>query len=740
MDILSARAFIPGDYPARPEPLGRFLPVLPSGVVQTYLAESRIKPGSTILDPFGASSRMVIELARGGYRVVTAVNNPITRFLMEMAASPPTRAELQSALSELAASRKGEERLETHLQSLYLTSCPQCQNKIPAQAFVWERKAEFPSSRILECPQCGNEGEFDTTPEDRKSISHLTSSAALHKARALERVATIGDPDRLFAEEALEYYLPRAIYGLITIINKLDGLSITPRQRRDLTALVLTACDETNTLWQHPSERPRPRQLVVPPRFREINLWLALEKSVDTWASDESDVPLSLWPNLPVENASVCIFEGPQRELAKHLDAIPVQAVISVLPRPNQAFWSLSALWAGWLWGREAVAPFKRVLRRQRYDWNWHAAALYAALKNLNSHLSLKAPFFALLPEPEPSFLSAALLAGAASGFDLSAIALRSSHDPLQIHWQRRAFSRQDINPIEITRIREVVIEYLTTRGEPVTYLHVHTASLAHLAVTRCLNWQVEALPKIHAAIQQALESEKILRHSGTKPSLETGWWGLAKNPEEMSPLPDRVEMALVRTLARNPGMSQEQIETAVNKEFPGLYTPQLEIVKNVLASYATSQGSGWQLRPEDSPAMRRKDLKNMRGLLESLGKRSGYQVHIEENQTQNMQWLVDGRVVYSYHVLASAVIGEILLQGSGTEGMGCLVLPGGRAGLLAYKLARDPVLKQLSKNWQLLKYRQVRLLAEDKELMRRDWVEKMGADPVTQPEQMRLF
>ncbi len=740
MDIFSAHAFLPGDKPAKTEPLGRFLPVLPAGVVQDYLLESKIQPGAYILDPFGASSRMVMEMARSGYRVLTAVNNPITRFLMEMAASPPTRADLQSVLSELASSRKGDERLETHLQSLYLTTCPHCQHSIPAHAFIWERNEKFPSFRILQCPHCGNGGEFETTPEDQKIISHITNSTALHKARAMERVAAMDDPDRLYVQEALEYYLPRAIYGLITIINKLDGLSISPRQRRDLTALLLTACDETNTLWPHPSERPRPRQLVIPPRFREMNIWMALEKSVETWSSDEKELSVSIWPDLPSESNALCIFEGPLRELAKHLDPIPVQAVVSVLPRPNQAFWSLSALWTGWLWGREAVAPFKHVLRRQRFDWNWHLAALYAAMKNLYPHLPLQAPFLTLLPEPEPSFLSAALLAASSSGFNLNAIALRSLDDPVQIHWHRRAFLQQEHNQIEISGLRGALSKYLEKRGEPTTFLHLHTASLAYLAVNRCLNWQVGALTKIHNPIQQALESEQFTRYAGTAHSLETGLWGLKDHPEAISPLPDRVEIALVGYLSRNPGKSQMQIEAVINQEFPGLYTPQLGIVNNILESYATEESSGWTLNPEDSPKKRKADMKVMFGLLKTLGKRLGYQISTIDNQSHSIQWLEDGVAEYTYHILASAVIGEILLKEPQSNGSCSIVLPGSRAGLVSYKLERNPILMALSKQWQWLKYRQLRLLAEDKTLTRQDWQENMGADPITQPEQMRLL
>jgi hypothetical protein len=740
MDIFSAHPFLAGEFAARPEPLGRYLPIIPGGVVKAYLAEANIQPGDTILDPFGASIGLVMEMARAGYRVLTAVNNPINRFLMEMAADPPTRVELQSALAELASSRKGDERLENHLQSLYLTTCPHCQLPIPALAFTWERGGQFPLTRILDCKSCGNSGEYETTTEDHERVTQLTTTAALHKARALERVATVRDPDRPHVQEALEYYLPRAIYCLITIINKLDGLTISPRQRQILSALVLTACDETNTLWPHPPERPRPRQLVVPPCFRENNVWLALEKSVELWACDDPRIPVSIWPELPFENGSICIYEGRQEELAKQLGKTEVKLVVSTIPRPNQAFWSLSALWAGWLWGREAAAPFKHVLHRHRYDFSWHATALNTVFKNLFPYLPLNAPLFGLLSEPEPPLLTATLLAAGASGFDLRAIALRSSHDPLQIHWQRRAFPRQEPGQMDEAALVEAVRGYLEKRGEPVTYLHLHAACLASLAENRCLNWQRDFMMTINATIQNALKSNVFRRYGGSEHSLETGLWGLSQAPDGRLPLPDQVEMALVKYLTRNPGASLPQIESAIYQEFQGLYTPQLAIIKNVLASYATPLEEGWQLREEDNPSARRQDLRSIRAVLEGLGKRLDYQSGTAETAHHPLVWREDGQDVYSFYLIASAVAGAILQQAAHSGGTGCLVMPGGRAGLVSYKLERDPALRLLAEGWQLLKYRQIRLLADDLKLTRQDWQKELSADPVTDPEQMRLF
>ena len=212
-----------------------------------------------------------------------AVNNPVTRFLLELAAQPPSQADLRAALSELAAARKGDERLETHLQSLYLTQCTKCQRQVPAEAFVWERGSGALAGAAYTIVPAGMAANIPPPRTTRRAPPAWPACDGLHRARLLERVAAPDDPDRPHAQEALDCYLPRAVYALISIINKLDGLSLSPERRRLLLALVLSACDEASALWPHPDERPRPKQLALPPRFLEKNVWLALERGVELW-------------------------------------------------------------------------------------------------------------------------------------------------------------------------------------------------------------------------------------------------------------------------------------------------------------------------------------------------------------------------------------------------------------------------------------------------------------------------
>ncbi|MGE5374222.1 MAG: hypothetical protein ACM3XO_04130, partial [Bacteroidota bacterium] len=169
--------YIPGTLPADPGPLSRFTPPLEEGTVARWLPNhapafdpAQGQAGSWVLDPFGFSPRLVLEAARAGYRVLVTVNNPVTRFLLEMSANPPAEADFKAALAELAVAKKGDERLGTHLQSLYLTTCEKCSQQMQVDSFLWRRGESLPYARLYTCPYCGDTGEKPITREDAERV------------------------------------------------------------------------------------------------------------------------------------------------------------------------------------------------------------------------------------------------------------------------------------------------------------------------------------------------------------------------------------------------------------------------------------------------------------------------------------------------------------------------------------------------------------------------------------------
>ena len=746
---MDSQPYISGFRPADSGPLSRFLPALEDGVISAWLAQLD-KPSAWLLDPFGFSPRLALEAARSGYRVLVTANNPVTRFMLEMFAHPPEQSEFTAALADLGAVKKGDERLETHLQSLYLTTCEKCNQQIYAQAFLWRKGADAPHARIYECKHCGDSGERVVTDDDMERVKKIAATDGLHRSRAFEKVVALNHEDRIYAEEAIQHYLPRPLYVLTTIINRLDNLTLSPERKRALTALVLLACDAGNTIWAHPAERPRPKQLSTPNQFREQNVWMMLERGLSLWAETGSPVTVDAWPNKLPESGGILLYEGRLKDLANIVKKeIPIAAVIGSVPRPNQAFWTFSALWAGWLWGRDAVEPYKVARRRRRYDWAWNATALHSAFSHLYEVLPDDVLFFGQLPEPEPAFLTSSFTAASASGFLLQSIALRTENDPVQIVWKKTQKSTTQFADVAI--LRNAIYEYLTIRGEPASYLHIHAAGLIALAETNALktpDFEFDAaLRKTHALFESALKDRRFEHYSAGE-HIETGLWGLGldtseKNTRATRPqnqneaLSDRVEMAIVTYLQKNPQAIFLEVENDLYSRFTGLLTPSKGLIYAVLNSYAEKESGKWSLRSEDVASARREELSNISALIESFGKKLDYKIRREDKL---VFWEDDprGKSPYSFYVMASALISRALNIVTPET---ILVVPGGRAALIAYKREGDPSLAARLKNHRVVKYRLLRAISEVPILTRELFDAQIVSDPVEQSSaQMMMF
>jgi hypothetical protein len=743
-------SYLPGTLPADPGPLARFLPPLEEGIVARWLQENLASGGSTkdfsttkspawLLDPFGSAPRLALEAARAGYRILVTIHHPLFFFLYQTLADPPAESDFSAALAGLAAARKGDERLELHLAQLYRTTCPSCERAISAESYLWRKGEKAPAAIRYACPHCGQRGEQPPAPSDLELLARLQATDGLHRARALERVVPLNDPQRPLVEEALTHYLPRPLYVLSTLTNRLQSLNLPPRRRQALIALLISLCDLGNDLWALSGERPRPRQLSTPSQFLEHNLWQEIENAISQWVSHAAPVPVTIWPELPPPEGGLCLFRGRVRDFARQEGPRPpFQAAIAALPRPNQAFWTLSALWVGWIWGAEAVAPLKRLLERRRYDWAWNMEALRAALGHVFRLLPAGAPFFALLAEPEAAALTAALCAAQSASFKLRELALRTPHDAVQITWERAA-APLAAHPAEGVRLQEVLQGFLRQRGEPAPYFHLQAAALCALEKENALvispSSETEpALKTIHLHIQKAVQD--TCQHWSAHESPESGLWGL-NTPPGADSLADRVERLLVQFLQKHPQVTFLEVEDALYPQFDGLQTPSRGLLYAVLTSYAERREGLWYLRPEDTASARRAALKEMARQLEQLGERLRYVNRWVDGST--LLWMEEERVEVLIRLQASAQCGWLAAAPAAPRRL--LVIPGGRVGLLMYKSGRDPRLATLLGAWSILKFRRLRLMQELPLLTRETFEEQLRLDP---PEhalnQMMLF
>ncbi len=706
----------------------------PLWVEQNHLA------GEWVLDPLGASPSLALEAARAGCRVLAACNNPVIALIIEVLCHAPQKADFQAALADLATTRRGEERLEAHLQSLYQTECDSCKQTVIAQVFLWKRGQDYPYARIYQCKHCGNEGEYPV----------LEADIELHQARALSRIAPRNDPIFNTAREALHAYQHRALYFLITLINRVEGLPLAADRRNLLLALALSACDEGNTLWATPpSSRSRPRQLVTPPQFRERNLWIALEDAVSLWGVDTPTLPCTRYPLLPPQSGGVCIFPGRLKQLLPLPDALQPRAILSVLPRPNQAFWTLSAIWCGWLWGREAVKPMRAALERRRYDWSWHTNALYSLLSAIGKNTRPGLSHFLILPEVEPGFLAAALLASLAAGLTPNGVALRAEHSIAQLHLCNPAGKPDRASSKSFKGYHAAIRDLLIQRREPSPYNHLHAACLQAAIEDGGVNLASppgETLSTVQSDIEKTIEEGALLRRfeQQTQRGDRYLWWLTNDTAVEADTLSDALERWIIAYLLEHPLISLHALDQALCAAFPGLLTPHYDLLVACLESYANLESDSpprWSLRERERFEARQNDVHKARQRLEKIGERLGFHPGGEST----LSWSdAAGKPVYQFQFSVTAAISRWLFSPAALPARrNVLVIPGSRSNLLAFKLQRDPRLAEAAaKNWRFIKFRHVRRMFDRTDLTAALWEELLEQDPPRWEDatQMKMF
>jgi hypothetical protein len=733
-----------------PLPLGRYFPAIPPGMFSAWL-QRNIPAGSIILDPFCSSPLPALEASQAGYRVLVACNNPITRLFLKLLAESPTAQDFQAVLAELASQKRGTERLETSLQAFYDSNCPNCQQMVPASEYYWRREETSPYTKLIRCPFCHWEGETTFLQSDQDVLIRNRNDA-MHRARAMQAVGNGDEESREGAQEAVDTYLPRQLSFLFTLLNKIQGLDIPPRRKALLWALFILLCDEGNKIWSHPASRTHPKQLAIPNEYREVNLWQKFEELAAGWQYPSIPVSVQPFQNTMSILPGITLFEGRLRDLLPlSTENIPA-AIISIIPRPNQPFWTYSALWSGWIWGNEAVIPLKGSFHRKRYTWQWHANALSSSFQALQAHLPSGIPFFALAEEFNPGFLTAIFLASENTSLKLYGFAYQEETEITQFQWATAPLPESSDMKQELDKsIREGFFNCLLKRAEPSTYASLFSAGMLHLVQDGSMAKSQRELPfnqitLMHNQFSQVFTSRTLFhRYESTAKNQETGLYWLEDEPNGMEEsLSDRVERAIRSILQKEQKISIKTLEEKLNLLFPGLLTPSLELVEMIIHSYARNDPDSleiWHILPDEMSQARDVDEINTLQTLIKCAQKLGLSFRSEPDY---LDWLTqDEETLFRYFIQSHACISRILKTSSNDAEQGAIVIPGSRSNLLSYKLQKNPRLaEQAASDWHFLKFRHIRSLASRPGITLEEWKELLDADPLRweQPQQLSIF
>lgn len=736
-------AYLPAFKGFYDPPLGRFLPSLPRGVISQWLDENT-KPGELILDPLGANPMSAVEAAHASRRVLFARNNPVIWLILEALASAPTEKQLRGLVNKLLLSRHMNETLDSHLQSVYETTCSGCGKKIQPLGYIWEDKAHAPSAKVYTCPQCGDSGEKPVSGQDIQNLERL-GKISLHRARAFQRVMQGGDYEKESIEDALDCYLPRAIYVTMLLVNRLEGLVLEMAERRLLQAILVSVFDEATSLWHWPEKDHRHLQLSLPSRFIEKNLWKSLENAPATWIYEGDAVPVSYWPKLPPTEGGICLY---QRRLADQKALLEVEkptALVSVFPRPNQAFWTLSALWSGWLWGRKGVTPMRSALSRRRYDWDWFAQAIRASFNSLAQGLIPDTQVFGLFPQITANFYFGLQAGMHSAGFKADGAAYRTVDDLIQCQW---TLAPESPNSSDFN-LKPTISDLLNNRGEPTSYLEIITHCLTEISIAGNLPESLNAMSdslfsQMQEEIAAILRDEQFVQPYISNQPGGSQWW-LRDSRLSQSPLSERVEKLIRNILLKGEPVENQDMEKQVCSQFPGINTPLAELIQLCMESYADPVSKAvhqYLLQPGESLINRESDLSEMRSILSSCAEKLEVKQKIE---SESIIWKSsESPILYRYFFVDSCSIVKFILETPTAEEVNnVIILPGSRSRLMAYRLKHDPRLEAAAEqNWYFVKFRTLRRLAQQENLSLNLWKELLNSDPPLwdPPIQFQLF
>jgi hypothetical protein len=729
--------YIPPDSGYASLPLERYLPPCRIGIFPQVLKD-KVPKDSWLIDPLGTNPFTAIQAAKAGYRILVARSNPLIRFVLEMIACAPKENDFRSALNDLMRTQISGNTLAIHLQQLYQTRCSSCNELVQVRGYIWEKGHDQPRRRIYDCLQCGQKGDFPLSEFDLEILARVEVQNNKTRARAKQRIAVGLEGGAFGLDEALGVYPDRSLYFLMTLINKIEGLSLQPDQKKLLQALFLSIMDIGNNLWHWPEKPYRPLTLSTPAEFIEQNLWLALQEAIRLWTILDEAVSITRWPELPPQTGGICLYQRNKTDLQELITQARPQALLANFPRPNQAFLTFTVLWSGWLWGAQAVQQLHSALENRRHDWRWLAGSLQLSLKPMDGLLPANAPAFGIVSEPTPSNLFGILTAARQSSFHLKGLAFRQAEHLFQLEWTHQSENTEMDGFIEIDLYRAAVEDFIKQKGEPVNYEElIYACRISHaLSVTlpqNLLELEEDLLDQQLILIKNVLQDVSLfITFKNQNVPQGNQWWPVI--PVNLSiPLSDRVENTIFDLLQKKKTVSLTEVDQEICLKFRGLCTPSLDLIRVCLESYAdpeTDKNEFFTLRSQDEILNRAEEISKTINTLQFLAVKFGYRTEDENPLTWHNK---EGRVMQKFFIIGNGIFSPLLDQAEKELiSKSIIIFPASRSRLILHKLRNNAFWQsQIDQGWRFLKMRHVRKIAQHEDITPTLWEDLLNTDPL---------
>jgi hypothetical protein len=642
-------------------------------------------------------------------------------------------------------------------------------------------------------------------------------------------------------DELLELYTPRNLYALQTIAGKIDAELRDPALvavfRLALAACLLPASRLNGYPGRVASLRISGGHVRQPAsRYqREANVWRLFESAVQdvriaVAALGRDRRPARFAAGLEelggMAAANVLWIRCRPAVIGQYLPPDHVDMVLSSVPdAPSADELSFEYLATSWLIGREAAETLRLEplfgSAPARSD-GAEATALRHAMASAAGALKPDGWFVVLLEGDDPDRLLAAATAGAAAGLELVDVIHRESRrsgDAVTLHFRKPSAEdrlRDAVHPRPLRlgadeghltypeladAIDRAAVELLRARGEPAGLTRIAGAVLLGLqrsgllrrvAAGRTNGEGEEPAPDARlerggAALLATLLREELWRDEHRSlvrlGDADRPQWWLREPDLAESPLADRVEWSTFSILSTAGRLDEQGFLDRIYALFPGLDSPDEELVRACLAAYAV-RGERGQLRTEDELSGRLEDHARIIGLLVDYAHRIGLRAWVSKREHDrpyagatlqerlleeerraylplvirapadalgavDALWYRRGRLAFLFEVEWTAMLGEAILRRGrqippGDQQARFLVFPAERTELVRLKLERSPWLRAevSEQNWHFLKWQHLETLVELEQAGLERMEPLLGLDPLIERggQQLTMF
>ena len=750
--------------------LDRYLPPQAENVVSAC-AEALTLPGDLILDPFCQSPAVVLGAIARGRRILATSTNPIDAFAVRQILSPLPVRQLNAAATRLGETVRGGALLRDHIQNLYRCKCPSCKRAATADYFVWNVERDAPVEKRVICAACGFQGVTAILDDDRAVLAQIEQKGLTYFF-ALDRMSVAGDEARHEGEQMLKLYTHRARYALAQMVMKIEAEFARSPEEAALKYLIL-ACMVRCGLFNRPPAPEDGSRRASGLRL-ERNVWIVFEEA---WAElrEQAPPPESLklgplagpdgieqvLPEKGTDNAAV--LHCSIRDLARVLPVQSVRLIMTGLSNSSQRYWRLCFLWSGWLFGRDVAASLKPLILQPIPDWPWYVRTMGASIRALRPKLHLNGHLAFMLSPQKSTQSEAAQMAAAAAGMrfvshlygpNSVAEASQGGGDHRILFTKGAEVMEGVARPPDPGLLRKELkeeagrgaLEAIVARGEPLPAGWLRNAAFARLGLRGSLQRAMTHPDEGSSAYEmvQKLVDEALGKDARTPFSTQEWEARFAADAtipmlwpqttvEAAAPLGDRVEMAVLQILRDMLMLSREDCEDALYRQFPGLQTPERDLVDACLASYGEEATPGYiRLRAEDQPERVRLAVGEVVAELETLGRRMGVDV-VRDRAPYHVLWIASG-AAYAFLIASTAAITSVYSFAPPEEGLSrYLIVPESRLALLRLKLRRSPIYGRILQqgSWDFLRQPYIQALLKAPQVDIHSLRQIVGLDPI---------